>query len=276
VADVFLSFDRADSRAAFALSAVLDRSGFSSTTEMEIPAGAWRDHALEGALQQACCVLVLWSKRSRLNTRICNQAAFAEQCGRYLPVLLERCQPPLALLHVQAAELVDERAHAQGLARLMDRVGGMIGRSPARAPRDARSSRRFTSGAGKTLVAVLLAAAVIALSGVPRNLHRVPDAAATVWQLSSTDALCRSRVGEVASAPECPQVQQRVRDAKALFRHFLETALAIAVLETVLWLFVCSVEIVLLVLNKLARCIAWFARPRGAALYAVARSRHVG
>lgn len=262
LADTFLSFDPADRLAASAIRKLLASKGYSAVTESDVPLGAWRDNALERELRKARCVIVLWSARSRLNVRICNQAAFAERHSRYLPVLIAPCEPPVALMHINAADLSGRRQPdvAANAALLLQRVAALVGgkseanSNPRRtAPPSPPNIVRKVAHRFALAISALLAFAVIGASGVPRNVARYPDAVRTIWTASSADALCKAPAADRLNLQDCAATGQRVRVAWSRLRHFGETGAAVVILQALLWTSLAMVDALVVLCGAAAR-----------------------
>lgn len=236
MADIFVSFDPEDRLAAEALLDILALRGYSTATEARVPPGAWRDNALELELHKARAVIVLWSNRSRLNVDICNQAAFAERHTRYIPVLIARCAPPLALLHVQPISLArGGGGAAQNMRRLLARLEDVT-QAPRAQHRGQRPRRTPWMLYLMTILSFVAAFIVIGASGVPRNARLLPEAVHVIWRSTSLDALCKSAAGSAVPEGRCNIVAQDLRVARGRLRHAAETFAALTVIEAILWL----------------------------------------
>ena len=167
MSDLFISY-KAEDRARIApLVQALEAEGISLWWDQHIGAGSdWRAE-IETRLEAARCVLVAWSERATgpEGRFVRDEAAAAQETGRYLPITIDPVRPPLGFREVQAIDLVgwkgqgsDPRFQAL-LAAIRSRLSGdvptdAVPRQPIAQP---RISRR-TVLAGGTGAAVAVAA----------------------------------------------------------------------------------------------------------------------
>lgn len=108
VADVFISY-KAEDRARLApLVAALEGGGLSVWWDADIAGGDhWRE-TIERELDSATCVIVAWSKRSvgPEGRFVRDEASRAQRRGAYLPIRLDRVEPPLGFGEIQAMSLI--------------------------------------------------------------------------------------------------------------------------------------------------------------------------
>jgi serine/threonine-protein kinase len=106
--DLFVSY-KAEDRARIApLVRALEAEGLSVWWDQHIGAGSdWRSE-IESRLEAARCVLVAWSERATgpEGRFVRDEAAAAQETGRYVPVTIDRVRPPLGFREVQAIDLV--------------------------------------------------------------------------------------------------------------------------------------------------------------------------
>jgi hypothetical protein len=77
--------------------------------DRDIPRGKSFNRVIEDALQQARCVIVVWSRESIASEWVFNEASDARKRQILVPVLIDDVEPPLEFRHLQAARLVDWR-----------------------------------------------------------------------------------------------------------------------------------------------------------------------
>src|SRR5688572_4196817 len=107
MADVFISYKAEDRRRVQPLVAALEADGLSVWWDARIGSGTgWRE-SIQEHLDQARCVLVIWSKRSvgRQGSFVHDEATRAQRRGIYLPVRIDRVEPPLGFGEIQARSL---------------------------------------------------------------------------------------------------------------------------------------------------------------------------
>lgn len=108
MADVFVSYKAEDRRRVRPLVDALEADGFSVWWDEQIGGGdEWR-RSIEAHLDEAQCVIVVWSRRSTgpSGQFVRDEAMRAQRRGRYLPVTIDRIEPPLGFGERQAIDLV--------------------------------------------------------------------------------------------------------------------------------------------------------------------------
>jgi formylglycine-generating enzyme required for sulfatase activity len=155
MADIFVSYKRENRAHAQRIADRLKAKGFSVWWDDDItPRDAW-DATIEREIAAATGVLVLWSPASIESEWVRNEAHFGHQRGKLAPVIVERCEPPLAFRLVQTVDLCgwdgddSHRPWCKLLIWLADlkasaRAPGAPGPAPANPFRDAIG--RLSSG----------------------------------------------------------------------------------------------------------------------------------
>jgi len=105
MADIFLSYARADEARAAIVARVLGESGWSVFWDRRIVAGTSWDEVVERELQACRCVVVLWSAASITSKWVKTEARFALQRGTLVPANLDRSEPPLEFRFLESAQL---------------------------------------------------------------------------------------------------------------------------------------------------------------------------
>ena len=161
--DLFLSYKAEDRPRVKPLVDALEADGLKVWWDDRLTAGsAWRED-IEKHLDAAACVIVVWSKRSvgPEGRFVRDEATRAQQRGTYLPVRIDRVQPPLGFGEIQSISLQgwkgdrgDRRYH-----RLLSAVHATIaGEAPALASADDEErvvvSRRTALVAGGAVAAL--------------------------------------------------------------------------------------------------------------------------
>lgn len=107
MSDIFISYAREDRSWAETLAHVLERQGWSIFWDRRIPTGkSWRD-TIGRELDQARCVIVLWSKTSVGSSWVQDEADDARRRGVLVPVLMGNVLPPIGFRSFQAADLAN-------------------------------------------------------------------------------------------------------------------------------------------------------------------------
>jgi hypothetical protein len=103
---------------------------------MQILPGVAFDNVIENALQEAKCVLVLWSKRSVNSDWVKTEAAYGLAQNMLVPALLQESDIPIGFRRIQAANLIGwegDRSHPS-FQSLVEAVSALIG-EPTQKPR---------------------------------------------------------------------------------------------------------------------------------------------
>lgn len=135
MADIFLSYAREDVERARLLAARLESQGWSVWWDRHIPFGQDFSTYLQRQLDEARCILVLWSNASIASTFVRDEAAEGLN-GRLVPLLLDRVKQPLGFRQLQAANLSDWTGETSQdeFVRLLASIGTIV------APRTARGT----------------------------------------------------------------------------------------------------------------------------------------
>jgi len=104
VADIFLSYAREDEPRARAVAVGLESCGWSVFWDRLIPHGQDFSTHLQQQLDDACCIVVLWSRAS-VASRFVRDEATEGLNGRLVPAFIEPVRQPLGFRQLQAAEL---------------------------------------------------------------------------------------------------------------------------------------------------------------------------
>lgn len=135
--DIFLSYKREDQRQARWLADVLADQGWEVWWDPELRAGERFDERIRRAIAEARCVLVLWSRRSVGSQYVLDEAGYAAEEGKLLPVDIESVQHPFGFGRIHAAKLYpwDGSLEAPLLRRLIADVANFLGEAaPPAAP----------------------------------------------------------------------------------------------------------------------------------------------
>jgi adenylate cyclase len=123
---IFLSYAREDAGSARQLAEAVGRSGHEVWWDQHIQGGSRFSRAIDQALKDAEAVVVLWSETSVESAWVQDEAAEGRDSGRLVPVLLDRCKPPLGFRQFQSVDMSgwkgDEGAE---LATLLDAIASI-------------------------------------------------------------------------------------------------------------------------------------------------------
>jgi formylglycine-generating enzyme required for sulfatase activity len=140
MSDIFISYARQDRPRAETLARALEEHGWSVWWDWNIPAGKTFRQVIQAALDEARCVVVLWSARSITRKWVLEEASEGEQRGILVPVRIENVRPPLGFRSIQAADLIDweGKPGAPAFRRLCADIEALIG-----APADSASPKGY-------------------------------------------------------------------------------------------------------------------------------------
>lgn len=116
MADIFLSYAREDRDCAELLAGALSRHGWAVWWDRDIDFGRSFSEVIESEIDQARCIIVLWSRSSVTSGWVQNEAAEAARRKLLVPVCIEDVRPPMGFRHLQTAELFDWRKGFEGPA----------------------------------------------------------------------------------------------------------------------------------------------------------------
>ena len=105
--DVFISYAREETPRAQQLARALEELGFSVWWDRQILAGASWANQIEQELDKARCVIVLWSAMSVASNWVVEEAAYARESNKLIPVVLENVDIPLTFGSIQGVVLKD-------------------------------------------------------------------------------------------------------------------------------------------------------------------------
>ena len=137
--DVFVSYSRKDETDTGRVRLVarsLEKLGYQVFLDQKIPPGADFRSYLEARLQEAKCVLVLWSIASIKSPWVIDEATYAREQGKLLPACLDNNAPPMGFRALQSVSLDGwngEHEHAEWL-KLLHEIKSRC-RTPGRAVR---------------------------------------------------------------------------------------------------------------------------------------------
>lgn len=106
MADVFLSYARQDKARAAPFVELLESQGWDVFWDQETRAGTMWPKVLEDELNQARCLIVLWTATSVASRWVRIEAYEALQNDKLLPIRLEAVKPPMEFRQTQTFDLV--------------------------------------------------------------------------------------------------------------------------------------------------------------------------
>lgn len=149
MSDIFLSYSRDDLARAQQLAEALAAEGWSVWFDPKIRSGAMFDRAIEKAIAEARCVVVLWSKTSVESDWVRSEAGEGLDREILVPVVIEEgVRIPLRYRQVQTVNLSrwDGSHDDPGFARLVDDLRHLLGSAaPAPAVEAPAAARLFAT-----------------------------------------------------------------------------------------------------------------------------------
>ena len=141
--DIFVSYASEDRARVAPLVQRLERFGFSVWWDRDIAHGQNYHLTIEAALDQAKCVVVVWTRDSVRSEWVLNEASAARKRNVLLPVTLDEVEPPLEFRHLQTADLRDENANRGAEYRKLENsVAQLVNAAPRAAGSAASASVR--------------------------------------------------------------------------------------------------------------------------------------
>ena len=131
--DIFISYASEDREQAEKLSQALQAQGWSVWWDRRIPAGRVFDEVIEEEIDQARCLVVLWSKNSVGSEWVLIEVGDgADKKKPLVPVLIEQVKIPMRFRRLQAANLEgwDGSGTHPSFVRLVQDLEGALGTPP--------------------------------------------------------------------------------------------------------------------------------------------------
>ncbi|HXV84855.1 MAG TPA: ankyrin repeat domain-containing protein [Candidatus Binatia bacterium] len=134
MSDIFISYTREEQPVARKLADALEGEGWSVWWDPKLRAGEHFDDVIEKALNEAKCVIVMWSERSVQSRYVRDEATYALENDKLLPVAIENVTLPFRFRGVQTRSLLnwDGSRNSSGFRRLVEDISTILGPSPMR------------------------------------------------------------------------------------------------------------------------------------------------
>ncbi|GAA4712186.1 TIR domain-containing protein [Sphingomonas lutea] len=171
MADVFISYSRADQELARRAALALKRAGYSVWWDNDLPAHRAYTEEIEQQLREAKAVLVLWSAEAARSQWVRAEADLARNAGTLVQAQTDGTIPPLPFNQIQCADLKGWRGSAKhpGWTKLVASTGALVGGEALRAaPASAKSGfhwRRPWVAAAALLLLMAIGAAAYWMRG---------------------------------------------------------------------------------------------------------------
>lgn len=129
---VFVSYSHHDRDRVIEIVEGLKRSRVAVWWDDDLPPGRTWDDQVEAALEKASTVIVVWSRGAIASENVKDEAYYAREENKALPVRLEDVKPPLRFRRLQFVDLFRSPAEAnEGWNDLVAAVRERLGRAPS-------------------------------------------------------------------------------------------------------------------------------------------------
>jgi hypothetical protein len=127
MSDIFISYKREDQAIARKLADALEGEGWSVWWDPKLRAGERFNDVIEKALKEAKCVIVLWSERSIQSDYVKDEATYALEKDKLVPVAIETVDLPFRFQGLHTLSLVgwDGSKDLSEFRRLVDDISAI-------------------------------------------------------------------------------------------------------------------------------------------------------
>jgi formylglycine-generating enzyme required for sulfatase activity len=106
MSDIFISYKREEQSAARKLAEALEKEGWTVWWDPKLRAGERFDDVIEAALKESRCVVVMWSKLSVHSRYVRDEATYALNRNKLVPVAIEELELPFRFEGLHTPRLV--------------------------------------------------------------------------------------------------------------------------------------------------------------------------
>jgi formylglycine-generating enzyme required for sulfatase activity len=144
MSDIFITYKPDDQATARKLANALEGEGWTVWWDAKLRAGEHFNDAVEKAFSEAKCVIVLWSKRSVESQYVKDEATYALERKKLVPVMIEEVELPFRFKGLHTPSLLgwNGSKNSMGFRRLVEDISAILGPS-ATAVAAAEEQRRL-------------------------------------------------------------------------------------------------------------------------------------
>lgn len=150
MSDIFISYKREEQTSARQLADALEQEGLSVWWDPKLRVGEHFDDVIENALDQASCVIVMWSERSVQSRYVRDEAMYALERDKLVPLAVENVALPFRFKGVHTLSLLgwDGSRDFAEFRRLVDDISAILrsSRDKEAGPKSEQSNRRPIGG----------------------------------------------------------------------------------------------------------------------------------
>jgi formylglycine-generating enzyme required for sulfatase activity len=150
MSDIFISYKREEQSIAKKLAEALEKKGWSVWWDPKLRAGEHFDDAIERALTDAKCVIVMWSKLSVNSRYVKDEATYALNRNKLVPIQIEEVDLPFRFEGIQTGQLInwDGSVSSPGFQKLVvdiaSTTGDQLFEAKERKPKQQQVNRKLT------------------------------------------------------------------------------------------------------------------------------------
>jgi hypothetical protein len=139
MSDIFISYKREEQATARKLANALESKGWTVWWDPKLRAGEHFDDVIEKALNEAKCVVVMWSELSVQSRYVRDEATYALDHDKLVPVMIENVNLPFRFRGVHTLRLIgwDGSRDSSEFPRLVEDIAAIVPRPAIEAKRKA-------------------------------------------------------------------------------------------------------------------------------------------
>ena len=146
MSDIFVSYKREEQSVARNLADALEKERWTVWWDPKLRAGEHFDDVIEAALKESKCVVVLWSKLSVNSRYVKDEATYALNRKKLVPVAIEEVDLPFRFEGLHTPHLVGWNGSSDSLEfrKLVEDIRSTLGDSPEAVPQQTAVSKPAT------------------------------------------------------------------------------------------------------------------------------------